>query len=492
MSELLGADTGVLDREAEALSVDARRVQDIRTLAQRALGELQASWNGSDLLSLTQQWEEQISPLLGWASTCLDTCAIQLHAQSAAQRVTSSSNGDGAGVHTPWKLVTPPPTPPPGHGSPAGNALWWTSMTVLQQDQVIREHPEWIGNRDGVAFAARDLANRGLLTTDRAHLMDEQRHLQAGTADFASRGPVTVDQEALGRVRDKLSSIQAIQATLAGDGPRQLLLLDLGKERAEAAIANGDVDTAANVAVFVPGMTTTVNDFMKGYDQRMNHLRHRSESEGIRAQANAAAATTATVTWIGYQAPQNGDVLDPGKTVARMDLARTGAAQLAPFLQGIGAAREQDAHLTLLGHSYGSTTAGLALRQETGVDDVVFFGSPGLGTNSADDLNLAPGHAYYIEAGWDLVGDLGVFGIDPSHMSGIEHASARVSTVLDPVTGEIRTFTGVTGHNSYLVDDSTSQYNMSVIVAGEPDRRVLDNGEGVGDVLSWPIPGTYR
>jgi len=55
VSELLGANTDVLDRKAEALSVDARRVQDIRTLAQRALGELQGSWNGADLLSLTQQ-----------------------------------------------------------------------------------------------------------------------------------------------------------------------------------------------------------------------------------------------------------------------------------------------------------------------------------------------------------------------------------------------------------------------------------------------------
>jgi hypothetical protein len=125
------------------------------------------------------------------------------------------------------------------------------------------------------------------------------------------------------------------------------------------------------------------------------------------------------------------------------------------------------------------------------VDDVVFFGSPGIGTNDLTDLSLPRGHAYYIEAPLDCVGDLGYFGIDPSHMAGIEHASARASTVVDPMTGEIRHFAEVTGHSSYLVDDSTSQYNMSVVVAGLPDRRVFDRGEGVGDVLSWPIPGTY-
>jgi hypothetical protein len=33
---------------------------------------------------------------------------------------------------------------------------------------------------------------------------------------------------------------------------------------------------------------------------------------------------------------------------------------------------------------------------------------------------------------------------------------------------------------------------MSVVVAGAPDRRVPDDGEGFGDLLSWPIPGTYQ
>ena len=165
---------------------------------------------------------------------------------------------------------------------------------------------------------------------------------------------------------------------------------------------------------------------------------------------------------------------------------------LVPFLQGIGSARGHDVHLTLLGHSYGSTLAGLALRQSTGVDDVVFFGSPGIGTSHLQDLRLDGGHAYYIEARQDAVGDLGYFGVDPSHLAGIEHASAKASTVVDPVTGQIHHFKEVIGHSSYLVDDSTSQYNMSVVVGGVPDQRVRDSGEGLGDVLSWPVPGTYR
>jgi hypothetical protein len=497
VSELLGANTGVLDREAESLRVDARRVLDIRTLVQRSIGELEASWNGPDLMRLTQQWEQQTSPLLAGASASLDTCAAQLRAQSAAQRVTSSSEDGDRPTHlTPMPLT--PPAPPPGRGSPAGNAAWWKSLSPLQQHEVIRRHPEWIGHRDGVDLTARDLANRALLTVDRDRLEADRVHLEAQMTRAWSESLSTDDpatlihvRDTLDHVEDKLASILAIQVTLAQDGQRQLLLLDLGQERAQAAIANGDVQTATNVAVFVPGMTTTVNESMKGYDSHMRSLQRRAESESMRADPTQPAATTATVTWIGYQAPQWADVLNPGASVAGIDLATAGASQLVPFLQGIGAARDHDAHLTLLSHSYGTTTAGLALRQETGVDDAVFFGSPGLGTNHIEDLQLAPGHAYYIEAGLDPVGDLGAFGMDPSHLDGVRHASAEESTVTDPVTGEIRHFTEVTGHTSYLVDDSTSQYNMSVVVGGLPDRRVYDGGEGIGDFLSWPVPGTY-
>ena len=60
------------------------------------------------------------------------------------------------------------------------------------------------------------------------------------------------------------------------------------------------------------------------------------------------------------------------------------------------------------------------------------------------------------------------------------------------MTGQIRQLKEVVGHSSYLDDDSTSQYNMSVVVGGVPDQRVHDSGEGLGDVLSWPVPGTYR
>ena len=513
MDELLGADTDTLDRMAESFSLDARRVQDIRTQAQQVVAEIQAAWNGPDLWQLIQQWEQQGLRQLVNTSASLDTLARQLLAQSTAQRGASGTDGghsDSAftwmapsaalgipvpasaagGSSTEQRALTTPAGSPPTHGSPGENAGWWKSLSKEDQQRLIVEHPGWIGNLDGVAFTARDAANRALLGVDRARLVAEEQRVTAHLAGNWFGGTFTDDDAALSHVEDKLASLDAIDATLARNGDRQLLLLDLSRERAEAAIARGNVDNADNVAVFVPGMTANVNESMKDYDHNMDELQHRAELENKRANPTADA-TTATVTWIGYQTPQLGWDLIGENSAADDHAAQSGAAQLVPFLQGIDSARDHDAHLSLLAHSYGSTTAGLALRQSTGVDDVVFFGSPGLDTNNVKDLSVPQGHAYYIEARWDPVGDLGYFGMDPSHLAGIEHASAKASTVVDPMTGETRHFAEVTGHSSYLVDDSTSQYNMSVVVAGVPQRRVFDPGEGVGDVLSLPIPGTY-
>jgi hypothetical protein len=444
------------------------------------VSELQSCWNGSDLLRVTQQWEQQASPLLAGASASLETCAAQLRAQSAAQR--TASNADG-GIGATRALPQAPPGAPPTRGSPADYATWWKSLSTLQQQRVIREHPDWVGNRDGVSFTDRDVANRSLLLVDRERLIAEKGRLEAVLAGDWSHGAFTNDDAALDQVEDKLASLAVISASLASPGQRQLLLLDLSQPRAQAAIANGDVETADNVAVFVPGMNSNVTDTMKAYDTEMRHMQQRAQLESIRAHPTQAS-TTATVTWVGYQTPEWGlDLVIPSKSVAADAGAGTGAAGLVPFLQGIGASRDRDAHLTLLGHSYGSTTAGIALRQETGVDDAVFFGSPGLGTGDIRDLKLAPGHASYIEAPWDPIGDVGAFGADPSFLGGVVHASARESTVVDPVTGEIRHFDEVTGHNAYLVDNSTSQYNMSVVIAGARDRQVGDVGIGLGDVL---------
>ena len=184
MDELIGANTDTLDRMAESLGLDARTLEDIRTRAHQVVAEMQAAWNGPDLWHLIQRWEQQGLPQLASASTSLETCAAQLLAQSTAQSASSSEGtrsssvfrwvapGVALGIAVPasadGRSSTAPPTlapvagSPPEHGSPGENASWWRSLTAKGQQHVSNEHPEWIGNRDGVPVAAKPEDNRSM------------------------------------------------------------------------------------------------------------------------------------------------------------------------------------------------------------------------------------------------------------------------------------------------------------------------------------------
>ncbi|HEX2297217.1 MAG TPA: alpha/beta hydrolase [Pseudonocardiaceae bacterium] len=375
---------------------------------------------------------------------------------------------------------------PPENGTPADNAGWWAALSDPERRALIDSAPGALGNLDGLPAGVRDEANQARLDDERAALEAERSRLQADLDDNWFGGTFTNADAALEHVNAKLAALDRIEQTLDQPGERQLLLLDLTGERAEAAVAVGNVDTADHVAVFTPGLSSTVDGSLERYDDNMERLRQQAELESDRY---GNGGSVAAVTWIGYQAPQPGfEGFNPfdSDSVLQDDSARAGGADLAEFYPGIDASRTADPHLTALGHSYGSTTTGFALQERTGVDDAVFFGSPGLGTSHIEDIQVAEGHTYRIEARRDLVADGGVFGIDPSHVDGLGGLSAERASTPDG-----RPLDESVGHSDYLTENSTSQYNLSVVVAGLPDRRIEDDGRGLGDIASWPIPGTY-
>jgi hypothetical protein len=363
---------------------------------------------------------------------------------------------------------------PPKGGSDHDLNSWWEGLTEVEQALVISEHPEWIGNTDGVPAWARDEANRELVDDYRADLTGQLAEAQgAGNKDLVET------------LTGKLDGLDAVEDTLEL-GNRQLLLLDItGEDQLMAAIAYGDVDTADHVAVFTPGFTTTVAGDMAGYDNQIANL---VEEAAAQSDKYGDGGTVAAVSWLGYEAPQWDNVLDPGSSVASRAPAEAGAGNLASFYNGIDAARDSDPHLTALGHSYGSVTTGIALQEQTGVDDAILFGSPGIGTSQVEDLDVSGGHVYRLEARRDAVADvggLGPFGIDPSYIDGMTGLSTEEGSI-----GGVEYAESV-GHSDYLTRGSMSQHNMASIVAGVPERTVEGDTRGFGDILSWPLPWTY-
>ncbi len=360
--------------------------------------------------------------------------------------------------------------PPPG-ATPTESAAWWATLSPDERALVIAQHPGWIGNRDGVDATSRDLANRNLLDVRREHVRTRLAELEAGFVDADGTFDHVYYQDHLDQyldLKEEQGAIRTLDEMLGRPGEHQLIGVDFTTPRTQAIVANGNVDTADHVAVFTPGLTSTVEG-MGGYDSEMAQLRTRTEDELFRRGENG---TVATVTWLDYQAPQWGTTF-AGDSVALSGSAQDGGRDLAAYFTGLNASRMVDPDLTALAHSYGSTTTGYSLQHEgTGVDRAVFFGSPGLGTSDLTELHLPEGGAYYAEAKWDPVGDLGRFGSDPTGLEGMNHLETGGAD-----SGG-RSWEGVTGHSDYLRDGSTSQYSMAQVVGGHPEDAV--EGQNVG------------
>lgn len=165
------------------------------------------------------------------------------------------------------------------------------------------------------------------------------------------------------------------------------------------------------------------------------------------------------------------------------DQARTGASDLSGYLEQVRA-NNPEAHLALLGHSYGSLTSSLALQDlhtegSNSVDAVVFYGSPGLGLTDPAQLGLADGNAYVMQAPGDLITDA-VAPLAPLHGWGTNPYSGILPELssqagVDP-GGAYRE--GVDSHADYprAANDGAlrmSGYNIAAVVAGLPDDQLV-------------------
>ncbi len=162
---------------------------------------------------------------------------------------------------------------------------------------------------------------------------------------------------------------------------KQVLFFDPAGD-GRISVVEGDLRTATNVAVTVPGISNDI--------ERYSNLM--SAAERLQREAEDAAV----ISWLGYDAP-----VGVGLRLVRMvreiaddELARQGAGELCQFVTGLRATRP-DASITVIGHSYGSLVVGLAARTGLEVNRVVFLGSPGVGAEHVTEFLLPDGAVVY-------------------------------------------------------------------------------------------------
>ncbi|MFJ9641171.1 alpha/beta hydrolase [Streptomyces sp. NPDC101178] len=268
----------------------------------------------------------------------------------------------------------------PHDASPAERKAWWEGLTDEQREEYLAVYPDQIGNLDGIPALVRDAANRDNLQLLMGKL--------AGQDDEDAATKLA----ALGEIDRQLEAVPR-----PGEPPMYLLGIgDQGNGR--AIVSYGNPDTSRNVAAYVPGLNTSLDEeFAKGDLGRARDLAIASNRHG---------GSTAAITWLGYDAPQSPDGWGTF-AVAGDGRAEDGGRSFSSFMGGLAATSEHaDSHMTAIGHSYGSRTVGAAAQQGSGipgVDDIVFVGSPGVGVDSADDLGVGRDHVFVGAASNDIV-----------------------------------------------------------------------------------------
>ena len=404
------------------------------------------------------------------------------------QRGMATLRTDGYDPAILQSLDAAPQIPPPGTSAEDVNK-WWTSLTPEERQRLIAEHPEEIGNLNGVPVLARSDANIAVMTQDLSRVRDVAGRYGVSVDDVVrDPGKYALSAADITRYQNADQTKQGLDHD-AGDplrpNPVYLFAYDPlafgGKGR--AAIAIGNPDLAKNTAVIVPGTSSSV----KGGWLHDNH----NDALDLFAQANAADPKnpTAVIAWMGYDAPNDfSDV----QRISTPELARTGGQALAQDVNGLWATHlGAGQHVTVLGHSYGSTTVADAFALgHMHANDAVLIGCPGtdLAPNAAS-FHLDSGHVYVGDASTDPVGMLGELNGVSKHLFGDDIPGQLFGTDpglgTDPAAdgfGSVRFRAEVPGsdginphdHSYYYHPGSEALHSMADIASGHGDTLESD------------------
>jgi pimeloyl-ACP methyl ester carboxylesterase len=445
-----------------------------------AVGRQAANVDPNPHHRLAQDYADQIAAALKEATEADEKWAPKLRALKADDDLTVSdsdwadASSDTSGVKDAGKKYLDSLPQPPKDGSPKDNAQWWKGLSAEEQAAWISMRPDSVGALDGLPAVARDEANRIVLDETRGRMqmelnsipkppMNEWTFISAG--GYASK--VHTDEwtewhnkygDRYDRLTNNLKGMESIQKRFDQTGknglPEAYLLGFSTDGDGRAIVANGNPDTADHTAVYVPGTTSDLAS-IEGNVNRMVNVWHS-------ADAKAGGQSVSTITWLGYDAPD-----EIVKDAPFKHYAYDGAPVFRDFMGGLGASHAGDtpAHTTVIAHSYGTTLVGAAA--ETGnlrADDIVFAGSPGVRVSGADQLDVPAGHVWNEEADGDAVPDIGRWG----RLSGDYFIIPS-----DPEFGANQMTTDTEGHSGYWDTgengDSTSLLNQALVVVGKGD-----------------------
>jgi len=317
-------------------------------------------------------------------------------------------------------------------------------------------------NLDGVPASKRDIASRAVLD---AAVEDPERVYQLmGFGGDRNRG-LAAFEEQVKALSDALDDADERARYLPGEQVDKVAqLVGFGEHDGAlvAAISLGNVETASNVTVNVPGMDSDaagLSSSVKASEQLITAAFDENRHESY-----------AVVSWFGYNSPNKAEVAFSAR-------ASSGASELASFLDGVHDSRAGNApdSVTVMAHSYGSTTTSEALLlTQNRVDSFISYGSVGL-TDEATVEELNADGVFSTLAAGDGLAPLGLWlgqnsRTDPSEVPGVQQFSSEGGPGAKAVTQHNMWTDSESDQTGYLAADSTSLMTISQIVAnGRPD-----------------------
>lgn len=267
------------------------------------------------------------------------------------------------------------------------------AMSPAQRQWLITEFPQQVGNIDGVPWDMRVAANR----------------VTIAQATVAGRDPgrAAFYRSLLGEIDDPTRSGQRIDRQILAFDPARSSLVEL----------NGNLTTAKSVAVFVPGLNTTIEGSA-------------ANTQTARRFVSATRGDVATITYLGGPFPRGNPVtgvVDAANPRYALDMA----PRLVAFSEDVDRtvdATGRQIPVTYVGHSYGGSIVGTAEALGLTGDRVLYVAAAGAGVGvdgpgewhnrNPDVLRFsmtAPGD--FIEAVQGIPG--GLHGADPDEMPGV-------------------------------------------------------------------------
>lgn len=315
-----------------------------------------------------------------------------------------------------------------------------SAMTPAQRQRLITEHPQQVGNTDGVPWDLRVAANR----------VNVAQAIVDGLGDPTARSRTDLYRTLLGEIDDPARTGQRID--------RQILAFD--PARASLVELNGNLTAATSVAVLVPGMNTTIEGSA-------------ANTATARRFVAATRGDVAAITYLGGPFPRGnlvGGVVDAANPRYALDMA----PRLAAFSEDVDRTADATGRrvpVTYIGHSYGGSIVGTAEALGLSADRVLYVAAAGAGVGVHDPGDWHNRNPDVLRFSMTAPGDLiqavqgipgGPHGADPDEMAG----------VIPLATGyydDGRLMAGPRAHSDVLNSPSDAWRNVLAVITGDSE-----------------------